>query len=87
MVRIPGVCNRNPETTVLAHVPMAGYSGRGFKAPDEEGAFACSDCHDAVDFRVNKHEFSRAEIRLMHMEGAYRTRQRLKELGLLRVGK
>ena len=42
MVRLPGVCNGDPETTVLAHYRMSGYCGTGMKPPDEMGAWACS---------------------------------------------
>lgn len=48
-VRLPGICNHNPETTVLAHYRMAGLSGMGMKAPDLCGAWACSACHTHVD--------------------------------------
>ncbi|ELN3596614.1 DUF1364 family protein, partial [Escherichia coli] len=33
-VRIPGVCNGNPETSVLAHIRLAGLCGTGIKPPD-----------------------------------------------------
>lgn len=52
--RIPGVCNFNPETTVLGHVRMAGITGAGEKAPDLLGAWVCSDCHDCIDGRAHK---------------------------------
>ena len=48
-VRIPGVCNRKSETTVLAHFRLTGISGLGLKSPDWCGAWACSDCHALVD--------------------------------------
>ncbi len=48
-IRLPGVCNFNPETTVLAHYRMAGVSGMGMKAPDVCAAWACSACHSYVD--------------------------------------
>jgi len=54
-VRLPGVCNFNPETTVLAHLPC-GQRGTGIKSPDNLAVFACAACHDAIDGRV------RAEI-------------------------
>lgn len=50
-LRIPGVCNFNPETTVLAHLPC-GHKGMGMKSPDNMAVFACSCCHDRLDFRV-----------------------------------
>ena len=33
-VRIPGICNGNPETSVLAHIRLAGLCGTGIKPPD-----------------------------------------------------
>lgn len=51
-VRIPGVCNFNPETTVLAHLP-SGSKGVGMKGPDNIAVFACSCCHDILDRRRN----------------------------------
>ncbi len=50
-VRIPGVCNGNPETTVLAHYRLAGTCGVGKKPHDLQGAWCCSACHDACDGR------------------------------------
>ena len=51
-VRIPGVCNGNPETTVLAHIRIAGLCGTGIKPPDLLAAIACSSCHDEIDRRT-----------------------------------
>lgn len=50
-LRIPGVCNFNPETTVLAHLPC-GQKGMGMKGPDLVAVFACSACHDLLDGRT-----------------------------------
>lgn len=50
-VRLVGICNFNPETTVLAHLPC-GQRGVGIKSPDNIAVFACSSCHDAIDGRV-----------------------------------
>lgn len=52
MVRIPGICNGNRETTVLAHLRMAGITGGAQKAPDLLAAWCCSSCHDYVDGRT-----------------------------------
>lgn len=79
MIRVPGVCNRNPETTVLAHYRLGGTCGTGMKPPDMLGAWACSACHDAVDGRVRS-TWSRCELRLMHAEGVFRTWAALEEL-------
>lgn len=79
MVRVPGVCNYNPETTVLAHVRMVGISGMGVKAPDVLGAWACNACHDYCDNRGYEGDpYSR---RLMLLEGVMRTQCELLKLG------
>jgi len=52
-VRIPGHCNGNPETVVLAHYRMAGTCGTGYKPNDLQAAWACSGCHDAIDGRTD----------------------------------
>jgi len=49
---IPGVCNRDPATTVLCHSNrLADGKGMGLKAPDSAACFGCSDCHDVLDGR------------------------------------
>jgi hypothetical protein len=72
MIRLPGICNHDPDTTVLAHVRLIGVSGMGVKSPDLLGAWACSACHDVVDRRV-KTNIDIGEIRLAHLEGMVRT--------------
>lgn len=52
-VRIPGICNGNPETTVLAHIRIAGLCGTGIKPPDLIATIACSSCHDEIDRRTH----------------------------------
>lgn len=49
MIRQPAVCNRNPDTTVLCHLRMAGITGMGLKANDFLAAWGCSDCHRYCD--------------------------------------
>lgn len=72
MVRLIGICNHNPETTVLAHIRMPGISGMGMKADDLLGAWACSSCHDAIDRRSHT-DLDRDYVRLAHLEGMART--------------
>lgn len=51
-IRIAGVCNFNPETTVWAHANgSAPGKGIGMKSHDLLGAYACSACHDVYDRR------------------------------------
>lgn len=47
-VLIPGYCNGNPETSVLAHYRLAGTSGTGCKPDDTQAAIACNCCHDLI---------------------------------------
>jgi hypothetical protein len=77
MIRLPN-CNHDPETTVLTHYRLAGYSGMGQKPDDFAfGAWACSACHDAVDGRTELEGHDRAVIRLAHAEGCLRTQAEL----------
>ena len=46
-LRLVGVCNFNPETTVLAHIGKGG--GMGSKCGDNMAVFACSNCHSEID--------------------------------------
>lgn len=83
MVRIPGVCNFNSETVVLAHIRIAGVSGMGMKSPDLCGAWACSACHDEIDGRTHKSGMTRDELRLAHYDGMVRTICQLDKEGLV----
>jgi len=77
-IRLPGICNHNPETTVLAHYRMAGLSGMGMKAPDICGSWACSNCHTYVD---THRDDSTARA---FLEGVLRTQAALIGLGILK---
>ena len=61
MLGLPGICNHNPETTVLAHIRNQWYS-RGSKPPDICGVWACSSCHDVIDGRIKSHNFNQLEL-------------------------
>ena len=77
-IRIPGVCNRDPATTVPAHLNGAGM---GIKHPDIFIAYSCSDCHDFVDGRnrpdaIMMHlGWSITDVKLAHHEAVTRTQQ------------
>lgn len=83
-VRIPGVCNHNPETVVLAHYRMAGVCGTSMKPLDLIGAWACSDCHDVIDGRV-RIAADRDILRLWHLEGMVRTLDILTREGVIKA--
>lgn len=59
-MRLPGICNFNPETTVLAHIRL-GFGAIGKKPPDWCGVHACSACHDEIDGRT--HNMATVQVR------------------------
>jgi len=77
-IRLPGVCNHDQATTVLAHYRMVGLSGMGMKSPDLCGAWACSACHAYVDTHRDD-----ATARAF-LEGIMRTIAALQKEGLLK---
>ncbi len=81
-IRIPGVCNKNRETVVLAHLNNKRLFGVGVgqKVPDLFGAWACSACHDVVDGRT-KTSWLDSEVREMFTYGIFRTQNILLKEG------
>ena len=70
LVRLPGVCNHDSSTVVLAHL---NGGGMGAKRPDYQAAFACSACHDECDRRTRKLDPS--NVKRWHLEGVIRTQE------------
>jgi len=59
-LRIPGVCNHNPETVVLAHINSRN-KGIGNKSHDIHAVYACDHCHAKLDKnRIDKEDQLRA---------------------------
>jgi len=81
-VRLMGVCNFNPETTIFAHL---GGGGMGRKQPDLFGAYCCSDCHSVVDGQVNRNDFFPDELTIYFYQGIIRTQQILLDKGLIKI--
>ena len=81
-VRIPGICNFNPDTSVLAHYRMSDTCGNGIKPHDMQGAIACSCCHDVIDGRI-KSDIDRDIFRFYHAEGVFRTQEIWREEGFI----
>ena len=71
-IRLPGICNGDSSTTVLAHYRLSGLNGVAMKPPDLIGSWACSACHDAVDRRGHI-DLEKDFVRLCHAEGCFRT--------------
>ncbi len=83
-IRMPGVCNFDPRTTVFCHEPDG--SGMGTKWPDSEGAYGCSACHAVLDRRAPPPIGTDwRDVRIDFYEGARRTRIKLIEMGLIKL--
>lgn len=80
-IRIPGICNHDNETVVLAHLNGGGMST---KHSDLFASFACSSCHDAIDGRIQTKYFN-DELDLMLLQGMVRTQQIWLDEGLVKL--
>lgn len=82
-LRLPGVCNHNPATTVGAHLPGIG-KGVGTKVSDLHIAYACSACHYAIDgFRWEKAGLTAAIVLEAMLRGHCETQARWVAMGLI----
>lgn len=81
-LRLPGVCNFNEETVVLAHLPSTG-KGMGTKSSDIHAVFACSDCHDAMDRGTHRLDYE--TILDAMLDALAETQSRLVEAGIITV--
>lgn len=52
LLRIPGTCNRDPDTTVACHSNWRQHGGKGAhrKADDHYSCWGCGACHHWLDF-------------------------------------
>lgn len=84
-IRIEGVCNFDPATTVWSHYPgLAGGRGMGYKSLDACGVYACSSCHDCADSRSPPPQgMTRQDVMLRWHEGHLRSLVKLHAKGLL----
>lgn len=62
-VRLPGICNGNRETTVLAHIKHGWYGS--IKPPDIIAVHACSACHDVIDRRRGDISVQEADLAVL----------------------
>lgn len=82
-IRLPFVCNGNPETTVAAHISGVRF-GHGVGIKTKFFAHACSACHDVVDGRVPRPKgLSQEFVKLAHFEGVIETLSKLEEKGMV----
>lgn len=84
-IRLPGICNHNPATTVCAHLPGIGKSNAS-KVSDLHVAYACSACHDAIDrFTWEKRGLTEAMVLDAMLRGHGETQSRMAGLGIITV--
>ena len=84
LVRIPGVCNHDPETVVGAHINRGGIGGMGMKSgSDLPLIWACSNCHDVIDGRVAS--FYGDDLDTFILEGLCRTLVEVNKLITIKV--
>lgn len=85
-MRLPFVCNFNPETTVWLHANgLASGRGMRIKSHDALGAYGCSACHDALEGRKHYDHLTRSEILLAFHEAHQRSFTILVEKGLVKT--
>jgi len=60
-LRIPMICNRLPDTTVLCHLKGWGWVA-SMKPPDICAVYGCSACHDVIDGRNQHHGYTRDQL-------------------------
>lgn len=78
-LQLTGICNRHPDTTVLAHLPSA-VKGVANKGDDWHAIFACADCHRHMDLKLGFPLMADYQLRALQ-----RTQKIWFELGLLSV--
>lgn len=84
-IRLPG-CDGGGPTTVFCHYSLSGLSGMAIKSGDVFGAYGRYTCHAIVDGHLKRPaEYSRADVRLAHAEGCFRTQALLVAQGLVNV--
>jgi len=77
-IRAPGICNHDPATTVLCHLPSGGM---GMKSHDLIATWGCSNCHDAIDGR--RYSLERDFREKLALEGMRRTIEQLIKEGAI----
>lgn len=84
MLRLPAVCNFNPDTVVAAHIRTAGV-GIGRKPSDLCTIRCCSACHDVLDGRVMAKHITDGELAQYTLEALCRQLEQYVREGLVNV--
>jgi hypothetical protein len=79
---LPGVKVHDPKTVVWAHSPFMIDGGHmGGKSHDFIGCFACADCHDRLDGRVDP-GITRTDLRCRFLEAWRKSLVKLHDMGV-----
>ncbi|MDT1785972.1 DUF1364 family protein [Salmonella enterica subsp. enterica serovar Oslo] len=73
-LRIPGICNFNTETSVLAHYRMSDTSGTCIKPQDMQCAIASNTSHHEIDGSLKTY-IDKDTMRQYQAEGVFRNQQ------------
>jgi len=84
-IEILGVCNCDPDTTVLCHLPDESKGGSR-KADDISCCYGCSACHSVIDGRVSSVFYSESDRQWYMRRAMVRTWRRMIEKGLIKIG-
>lgn len=86
-MRVPGVCNGDPETTVFIHFRWIGDCGTGIKPSALQGAFGCSACNAWTDSPTprQRHENYESDRNWHGIRAMVSTQMRLIEMGKLKI--
>lgn len=83
-LRIPGVCNGNPETVVWCHLNGQEFGkGMGHKSHDIFGFYGCSACHDVYDGRANRPLLALAALDNQAIGACFRSLRIAADMGVL----
>lgn len=83
-VRYVGICTHDPAKTIWSHSRHgAAGKGKGIKALDLAGAYACTACDAAYDQMQGAKHMTRQELDLDWFMGHMRSLVRLHEKGLI----
>lgn len=83
----PTCKHMSSETVVWAHSPFRAEDGGGvaLKVHDIFGCFACANCHDLLDGRVQIQDYDRDAIYRLFHRAMKRSWLTLIELGVIRL--
>jgi hypothetical protein len=83
-MQVPGICNHDPTTVVLAHENGGGLA---LKHHDLRSAFLCSKCHSYYDGATDGHTSSRRYRDMFFMAAHMRTLQIFIDDGYIQIVK